>query len=321
MNRLLALLAGALALGALVLGAACDLTDVDVDGNLPPYIERIDVSDPIAMRGRPVELAMTVTDPEGDSLRFQWDSTGGDLEYDGPVATFTGDADRDFIVRGLTSDSHTIVYQDTTIRVVDFFDGFETWGDGTPPGPPWWTVTTAGEPTPIVQVTTGIAHDGGAALEFQDFGPGSRGIAFADLTTLLPTKAAVVDAVVRFHIYLDGDGFVARCYDLPGTESTHLVWELRFGNGRVYAVDPEGPTAVADVDRDRWIEARVAVDLDGKQWAFTLDGQAGGGAFEMPGTFTGTTPRCEGLEFSTVDVNEPGNFYLDDIVVTRDPEF
>ena len=315
------ILASAFAAVLVLAFCGCDVTNVEYTDNLPPYIESLDLAKTTAIMGEWVGMRLVATDPEEDLLTFTWNRTNADtseIEAAGPIAQFRGSSDRAYTVQGVVSDGENLAYENRVIQVVAFAADFNGFDAGSQPPAPWSFETPAGP----IRISDQVYHGtGGRSLEFVDYGPASEAIARVDASSLFEgadAQGAADREIAEFHVLLDGDGFVVQCYDLPGEELTNLVWDLRFDGGRIWARHPGEFRQIADSFQGSWIKVKIYMDFDNGRWSVTLNDEPRAADIGM---YSETASRCDGLQFRTADQNDPGNFFIDDVVLTENESY
>ena len=316
MKRVIAIGAAA---AVLLAWAACDLTNVEVGENLPPYIASVTPERPIAQIGDRTVFVLDASDPDSDAVDIVWDRDGkpsSTLETAGRLARFVGNEDRDYTILVILDDGESREHLYTNFPVVTEYEDLEVYDPGVVPNAPW----TIGTGNYAVRVTDKTSADyGGRSLEFVDYGTPSEPAALLDVSgRVAPGSGNGADEIVGFHVLLDGQGFVARCYEMPDMTIDGLVWEIVFDEGQIVALGPDGfKDKLANAVQRQWLAFEILMDFGSNRWIVHINGQKASDEIAM---FT-QSAVCDGIQFAGTDPNDASNFYIDDVVVTSNPDF
>jgi len=298
---------------------------VEYTENLPPVISSLIAESTAATVGEEIRIRLFATDPDDSNLTYIWDSTGGDLNYDGSLAVFVGNEDREYVVRALVTDGKSRVFQDIRLRYAQFFDGFDDYETGAPPPAPWsWDSGVFG----AVQVTPYVQYgESGNSLEIIDAGAQDEPWAMVDLSPpggASEPQASEPDLVIRFYVMVDGSGFDVFGWDRSKVEYATLVWGLRFFSDRIYAWDPtQGEQQLREVGsyssgRTVWHEITAYLSFELQQWLVSVDGDIVDQAIGMYGRDVDQDSECTLVEFRGLNSNEGGSLFIDSVIATAD---
>lgn len=306
--------------------AACELTNVEYTDDVTPRILELAVDKPVVQTGKDVFCTLVVSDPDSDDLFYNWQRTGKDesiLEkLDENRARFQGFEDRGYTVRGKVSDGARSSYLDRIINVVAVFEDLDKYDVGVQPATPWRNfVTDNGE----IKVSSNyFMGESGKSLQFLDFGVPSTAEVLLDATDMIAegTGESSIDQIVEFHVLAEGsDDFDIRGYELTEGEAKldGLVWDIRLVKGWFAAIVP--PTeGLAEAEPQVWHKVKIFMNFSAREYFVSIDDDEILGAFEMYGK---SPSICDGLLFQTLDDGggTGGKFYVDNVVLTSNPEF